>query len=192
MQFTVTTVAYSDDEQNSDKFYRTYVGDNGLELRQNGRIGTTGAVAGYATHTSKSQAIASAEAQLREKARKGYQGHITATFDYPDAKLPTDKKDRRARLLFQAFTASGNPGSAAADALTGTTTKAPAPRTVAASEADLDALLEEVMQGINTAIADPTEGTAVYALLRGKIDTAKERLDQVSSYYETLEDLVMA
>lgn len=191
MKFTVTTVAFTDDLANSDKFYRTYAGENGLELRQNGRIGTTGAVAGFTQHGSGGSAQASGDDQIRAKRRKGYKGDAVATFDYPDNKLPADRKDERARFLFQAFTASGKPGSRPQELLGAAPV---APRVITETEQvdGLEVLLEMVMEGINTAIADPSEGTTVYASLRGKIKEAEEKLGQVTSYYETLEDLVMA
>jgi predicted DNA-binding WGR domain protein len=190
MKFQVSTVAFSDDEANIDKFYRTYVGDNGLELRQNGRIGTTGAVAGFFQRGSRSGAAREADKQITAKRRKGYSGLTVAEFEYPDDKLPTDRQDRRARLMFQAFQASNQPGARPAALLGGAAKPAPVVTTV--TQDSLEALLEEVMQGINAAILDREEGTRVYAILRGKIDGAAEKVDMVKSYYETLEDLVMA
>lgn len=191
MKFTVTTVAFSDDAANSDKYYRTYVGENGLELRQNARIGVTGAVASLTQHTSEAAAESSANDQIRAKRRKGYKGDAVATFDYPDNKLPTNRKDERARYLFQAFTASGKPGARPQELL-GAAPVAPRVIETQVETDGLEVLLEMVMAGINTAIADPAEGATAYASLRGKIKEAEEKLGQVIAYYETLEDLVMA
>lgn len=191
MKFQVSTVAFTDDEANIDKFYRTYVGDNGLELRQNGRIGTTGAVAGFFDRGSRSRAAIEADRQITAKRKKGYRGLTVAEFEYPDSKLPLDRNDRRARLMFQAFQASGKPGARPAELVDGAAAK-PTPVVTTVTQDSLEALLEEVMQGINTAIVDREEGTRVYAVLRSKIDGAAEMVDMVRSYYETLEDLVMA
>lgn len=193
MKFEVTTVVLVDLGQNIAKFYRTFVGDDGLELRQNGRIGTVGAVAGIERHPSQGSAHVSAEGKVRTQLRKGYNGQTSTTFDYPDDKLPKDRLDKdRIRHVFQAFQASGKPGSNAADLAGDTARLAVASSDVIVATDSLDALLASVMTGINTAIADPSAGDRAYAELTSQIKEAHEKLDQVQAYFETLEDLVMA
>lgn len=192
MKYQVTTVVFHDDDINSDKFYRTFAGDNGTEIRQYGRIGALGAFQWF-PRTSSTDAVNQADTQIRSKERKGYKGREIAQFDFPDHKAPTNIGD--SRHLGQAFQASGLPGSRPhemVDKMQGRTVLPSTPaQPVNDADPSPDYLLELVMEGINVSITDREAGTAALIDLRPRIDEAKNKLDQVASYLETLETLVL-
>lgn len=194
MKFTVRTVCWSDDASNTDKQYRTFAADNGIEIRQNSRIGALGQFQWFDRGTGIA-ARREANAQIQSKIKRGYRdGEATTEFDYPDNKVPQDKN--AARHLAQAFAASGLPGSspgALVNASKGQPVAVARPvNSTTAPVFGLEELLEEIMAGINAAIKNRDDGTTALLDLRPKIAAETERLAQVQSYVETLEDLVMA
>lgn len=194
MKWTVTTVVQTDTtgQTNTDKFYRTFASDSGVEVRQNGRIGALGQFQWF-NRGSGNSAQSSASTQISTKLRGGYYERTESIFTYPDDKTPTSRDD--ARHLANAFQASGQPGSnpaALSDQHRGVAVATPTAAAPAEAVPELDALLQEALDGINAAIADKGTGMQVYIDLKTKVEEASGKLAQVKSYHETLETLVLS
>lgn len=191
MKFEVTTVVCHDGDANVDKFYRTFAGEDGTEVRQNGRIGVNGAFQ-YFKRPSGAAARMEADKQIRSKENghsSRYWGRTVTDLDYPDARVPKNKDE--AKHLGIAFHASNAPGSRPAELVGGQGVAPVATSAPTAVTSELDAMLDEVLEGINAAIADPAKGMQIYIELRDKITGAEDRVVQARSYYETLETLVL-
>lgn len=191
---TVTTLTQVDFASSANKFYRTLVIDN-WEIRNWGPMEIRGQ-ASVKRHPDARSARASAEAQLELKWKKGYKttDRVVDTFEFPVNKLIERPNPDGAKLLIDAYKASGMPGSnpVALVAQRNPVSIHPTAPTPAATTDRLEVFNQRTLAAITVSMTDPGKATEEYIRLNDELKALMDGLEVGKSYLDTLSAMVTA